>query len=99
MSVISTWKKQEADLFAKIKEKFIEPHSTLIIKDVLMISLDKLMRILIKGRYECYIKKSADYNPYVKSDLYDWEFKLPINGFVFIDAYRGFNPYSGVEYV
>lgn len=31
MSVISTWKKQEADLFAKIKEKFIEPHSTLII--------------------------------------------------------------------
>ena len=64
-----------------------------------MISRDKLMQILIKGRYECYIRKSADYNPYVKSDPYDWEFKLPINGFIFSDAYRGFNPYSGVEYV
>jgi len=30
MSVISTWKKQEENLFTKIKEKFIEPHSTLI---------------------------------------------------------------------
>ena len=29
MSVFSTWKKQQADLFTKIKEKFIEPHSTL----------------------------------------------------------------------
>ena len=64
-----------------------------------MISQDKLMQILIKGRYECYIKKSIDYNPYVKSNLYDWEFKLPIIGFIFTDAYRGFNPYSGVEYV
>lgn len=31
MSVISTWKKQEEDLFAKIKEKFIAPHSKFII--------------------------------------------------------------------
>jgi hypothetical protein len=31
MSVFSTWKKQKVDLFTKIKEKFIEPHSTLII--------------------------------------------------------------------
>jgi hypothetical protein len=31
MSVISTWKKQKMDLFVKIKEKFIEPHSTFTI--------------------------------------------------------------------
>jgi transposase len=31
MSVISTWKKQKLDLFVKIKEKFIEPHSTFTI--------------------------------------------------------------------
>lgn len=65
----------------------------------MMISQDKLMQILIKGRHECYIKKSSDYNPYVKADLYDWEFMLPIEGFVFTDAYRGYNPYGGVEYV
>ena len=28
MSVFSTWKKQQADLFIKIREKFVEPHST-----------------------------------------------------------------------
>jgi hypothetical protein len=64
-----------------------------------MFSQDKLMQILIKGRYECYIKKSADYNPYKKSVLYDWEFKTEIYGFIFTNSYRGFNPYSGVEYV
>ncbi len=64
-----------------------------------MISQDKLMEILIKGRYECYIKKSPAYNPYKKSLLYDWEFALELDGFIFTDAYRGFNPYSGVEYV
>lgn len=31
MSVISTWKKQGLNLYTKIKEKFIEPHSTLFI--------------------------------------------------------------------
>lgn len=64
-----------------------------------MISKEDLMQLLIKGRYECYVRKSAEYNPYVNSDIYDWEFKIEINGFVFTDSYRGFNPYSGVEYV
>lgn len=64
-----------------------------------MISKEDLMQLLIKGRYECYIRKSSDYNPYKKSILYDWEFKTEINGFIFADSYRGFNPYSGVEYV
>ena len=64
-----------------------------------MITQDKLMQILIKGRYECYARKSADYNPYIKSDLYDWEFRLDIGEFLFTDSYRGFNPYSGVEYI
>ena len=31
MSVFSTWKKQKVDLFAKIKEKFVEPHSTFFV--------------------------------------------------------------------
>jgi hypothetical protein len=64
-----------------------------------MISKEDLMQVLIKGRYECYISKSSDYNPYKKSVLYDWEFKTETNGFVFTDSYRGFNPYSGVESV
>ncbi len=64
-----------------------------------MIMEDKLIKALIKGRLECYIKKSPSYNPYIKSILYDWEFKLEIDDLVFTDAYRGFNPYSGVEYV
>ena len=60
---------------------------------------EKLIEILIRGRNECYVKKSAEYNPYVKSSLYDWEFRMKIDEYVFTDSYRGFNPYSGVEYV
>jgi hypothetical protein len=57
------------------------------------------MYILIKGRYECYVRKSSDYNPYTRSDLYDWQFRIELDDFIFTDSYRGFNPYSGVEYV
>ena len=53
----------------------------------------------MKGRYECYVRKSSSYNPYTKSIIYDWDFKLEIDNLVFTDSYRGFNPYSGVEYV
>ncbi len=64
-----------------------------------MISQEKLMKALIKGKYESYIKQSSTYNPYSKSVLYDWEFKLPIDDLLYIDYFRGFNPYSGAEYV
>lgn len=64
-----------------------------------MISKEKLIKALIKGRYECYIRKSTSYNPYKKSVVYDWDFKLEVDDLVFTDSYRGFNPYSGVEYV
>ncbi len=64
-----------------------------------MISEDKLIKVLIRGRYECYIKKSTEYNPYVKSELYDWDFKMETDDLIFTDSYRGVNPYSGVEYV
>ncbi len=64
-----------------------------------MISKVKLVKALIKGRYECYVKKSSEYNPYVKSELYEWDFKIEIDDLIFTDSYRGFNPYSGVEYV
>ncbi|HBR01011.1 MAG TPA: hypothetical protein DD738_00165 [Ruminiclostridium sp.] len=64
-----------------------------------MVSVDELMRMLIKGRLECYVKKSSTYNPYTKSVLYDWGFKLQIGDLLFTDSYRGFNPYSGVEYI
>lgn len=64
-----------------------------------MISKESLMRILINGRYECYVRKNSSYNPYTKSELYDWDFKLQIDDCIFTDSYRGFNPYSGVEYV
>jgi hypothetical protein len=64
-----------------------------------MITEEKLMKSLIKGRHDCYVKKNSLYNPYKKSELYDWDFKLEINDLIFTDSYRGFNPYSGVEYV
>lgn len=64
-----------------------------------MISKEKLMKTLIKGKYESYIRQNSSYNPYVKSMLYDWEFKLQINDLIYTDSFRGFNPYSGVEYV
>ena len=64
-----------------------------------MIAADALIRAIIKGRTECYVKKSLQYNPYTPSDLYDWEFRLEQGDLIFTDAYRGFNPYSGVEYI
>lgn len=64
-----------------------------------MISEEKLIKALIKGRYECYVRKNSSYNPYTKSELYDWDFKLETDDLIFTDSYRGFNPYSGVEYV
>lgn len=66
---------------------------------VTLLTKEKLIQILIKGRSDCYINKSSEYNPYTKSFLYDWEFKTQIDDFIFTDSYRGFNPYSGVEYV
>jgi len=64
-----------------------------------LITKEKLIKAIIEGRRECYVKKSPTYNPYKKSILYDWEFKLEIDDLIFTDSYRGFNPYSGVEYV
>jgi hypothetical protein len=64
-----------------------------------LVSKEKLIITLIKGRYECYVRKDSSYNPYTKSVLYDWDFKLEIDDMIFTDSYRGFNPYSGVEYV
>lgn len=64
-----------------------------------MISKEKLIETIIKGRYEGYVKKSSAYNPYTKSILYDWDFRLEIDDLIFTDSYRGFNPYSGVEYI
>ena len=64
-----------------------------------MISKEILIKTIIKGRYECYVRKNSAYNPYRKSEIYDWEFKLETDGLVFTDSYRGFNPYSGVEYI
>lgn len=64
-----------------------------------MVPKEKIIKALIEGRRECYVKKSPSYNPYKKSILYDWEFKLEIDDLIFTDSYRGFNPYSGVEYV
>lgn len=57
------------------------------------------MKILAEGRYECYVRKNSSYNPYKKSEVYDWDFKLEIDDFIFTDSYRGINPYSGVEYI
>lgn len=60
---------------------------------------DELISVLITGRTECYIKKSSSYTPYVPGDKYDWVFQLACGDYLFTDSYRGFNPYSGVEYI
>ena len=54
-----------------------------------MVSKEKLIRTIIEGRRECYVKKSPSYNPYTKSELYDWEFRLETDDFIFTDSYRG----------
>lgn len=59
----------------------------------------ELMSVLITGRTECYVKKSSSYNPYVPGEKYDWDFELACGNYLFTDSYRGFNPYSGVEYI
>ena len=59
----------------------------------------QLFDLLIIGRSECYIKKSSTYNPYVPGKIYDWDFELEHGEYLFTDSYRGFNPYSGVEYI
>ncbi|WP_041736799.1 DUF5680 domain-containing protein [Caldicellulosiruptor acetigenus] len=61
--------------------------------------LDILQKVIIEGRLSCYVKKTKDFNPYIKSDVYDWEFKKEINQYIFKDSYRGFNPYAGVEII
>lgn len=57
----------------------------------------EMINVLTIGRTEGYVKKSSAYNPYVPSDIYDWDFKLVCGNYLFTDSYRGFNPYSGVE--
>lgn len=64
-----------------------------------MINRFELFDLLIIGRTECYIKKSSNYNPYVPGDIYGWNFELEHGNYLFTDSYRGFNPYSGVEYI
>lgn len=59
----------------------------------------ELMRALITGRSEAYIKRADGYNPYKKALLYDWEFRLHLGSLLYTDSYRGFNPYGGVEYL
>ena len=64
-----------------------------------MVNRKQLFSLLILRRTKCYIKKSPTYNPYVPSDIYDWYFELEQGKYLFTDSYRGFNPYSGVEYI
>jgi len=64
-----------------------------------MIVKAQLIDILIIGRTECYVKRSSTYNPYVPGGFCDWNFELEQGEYLFTDSYRGFNPYSGIEYI
>jgi hypothetical protein len=64
-----------------------------------LIEESKLIQVLRYGRLECYVKKSPTNNPYCPGEKYDWEFELSVGQYRFTDSYRGFNPYSGVEYI
>jgi hypothetical protein len=59
----------------------------------------KLIELLRHGRLQCYVKKNPTDNPYSPGKIYDWEFELSFGQYLFTDSYRGFNPYSGVEYI
>jgi hypothetical protein len=59
----------------------------------------ELIEVLITGRLECYAKTSLTFNPYHPGNIYDWEYERLVGKYLFKDSYRGFNPYSGVEYV
>lgn len=64
-----------------------------------LISEQELWHVLIVGRSQSYVRKSAAYNPYRASSPYDWHAEMNVGGWRFTDSYRGFNPYGGVEYV
>lgn len=61
-----------------------------------MISQERLFRIIAEGRSASYVRGA----PYTEvNSLYRWHYEMMIDGCRFTDSYRGFNPYSGVEYV
>lgn len=62
-----------------------------------MLTEAQLLDLIVRGRTECYIKKSPGFNPYTSGDIYDWHFELEQGQYIFSDSYRGLNPYSGVE--
>lgn len=66
---------------------------------IFLVTRVQLFDLLIRGRTECYVKKSPTNNPYAPGDIYDWHFELEQGEYLFTDSYRGFNPYSGVEYI
>lgn len=64
-----------------------------------MIDEKIIIEIIKQGRLNCYVKKSPEENPYNPGQIYNWEFEMPVGRYLYTDSYRGFNPYSGVEYI
>jgi hypothetical protein len=52
--------------------------------------LDEVINILIAGRKQGYCRKTSDFNPYTKSDLYPNYLRLPVGDYYYTDQYRGF---------
>jgi hypothetical protein len=61
-----------------------------------MISQEKLFEIIVAGRLESY-KQRESYKEI--NAVYKWYFETQQEEFLYTDSYRGFNPFSGVEYL
>lgn len=62
-----------------------------------MLNIEKLIEILKIGREAGFISKRDEYNPYHKTDTYDWEFDMKIGDFTYSDSFMDGNPFSGLE--
>lgn len=61
-----------------------------------MICQRELFEIIVKGRSEAFIK-GGQYKE--TNGIYKKHCELQIGEYKFTDSYRGYNPYSGVEYL
>lgn len=65
-----------------------------------MILNSKMFHILKMGRIAGYVSvNNRGTSPYKKGDIYPNFFKISADGLMYTDQYRGFNPYSGTEYI
>lgn len=61
-----------------------------------MINYETLFQLIVRGRLGSYVK-GGQYKE--SKGLYRWHYEMDEGDYLFTDSYRGYNPYSGVEYI